>query len=201
MQNHLLHTDVIDLIIKHHYQRLINISFRICGNLDDANDVVQDILLRVTKEPEKYQGEPITTASSFPLPTNNPFLCYIVSGITRRSIDRAVLSKTNTSQYSKHANLEITEQQYSNTNDPKCIDYFGCNMVTEFDEPFLEEKKYIMAFLPNLSLQQSKLIMGILEGDSYQEIADKNNMLLGSMKTSLFRAKRKIINSLPLANY
>lgn len=200
MENLKSFQNIINLVFKHHYDKLIKVSFRICKNLDDANDIVQEVLIKISSEPEKYKGE-IVFPSSFPLKNNHPFFAYIITAVKRKSINIRNLSKTNTSKYSKHSNLEDTEKTYSNfSKSSKSSNYFSFNMETILDNPNLDELLYIKSCFPALNNLQKDLIIGVLEEKTYEEIAFEKNIPTGSVRSSLSRAKKIISKSLLAAN-
>jgi len=147
---------------------LENMTMRFASNKEDANDLLQDTLLKALKNKEKYKPNTNIKAWLFTIMRNT----YI------NGYNRAVRSKID---------HDTTEQQYYlNTANRKGLS------PTESIAHFNEIKEIV-----NRLEEVYKIPFQMMyEGFKYKEIADKLSLPIGTVKSRIFFARQKLADFL-----
>lgn len=143
---------------------LLNFAYMLTSNRDDAYDLLQDTTLKALDNQDKYAEGTNFKGWVFTIMRNLFINNY------RRGVRTATVVDTTDNLY--HLNLS----QDSGIESPE--DSYGAGEITAAINEFSEE--YRIPFSMHVA------------GYKYQEIADKMNLPLGTIKSRIFFARRKL---------
>lgn len=143
---------------------LLNFAFKLTSNRDDAYDLLQDTTLKALDNQDKY-AENTNFKAWVKTIMRNLFINNY-----RRSVRNATVVDTTDNLY--HLNLS----QDSGFESPE--DSYGASEITEAISEFSDE--YRIPFSMHVA------------GYKYNEIAEKMNLPLGTVKSRIFFARKKL---------
>nr|WP_330386466.1 sigma-70 family RNA polymerase sigma factor [Natronincola ferrireducens] len=159
-----------ELLIKAYQQRAFNIAYRILGNLEDANDVTQEALLKVYRSIHNFKG-------------NSSFSTWLYSIVNNVCID---FLRKNKKAKVLYIDNQYQEEGYQREipdeiNTPECL----------FEKK--EVKKMIHDAINQLNHEQRTIIvLRDIQGFSYQEIAEILNVSVGTVKSRINRGRSNL---------
>ena len=143
---------------------LLNFAFMLTSNRDDAYDLLQDTTLKALDNEDKYAENTNFKGWVFTIMRN------IFINNYRRSVRSATIVDTTDNLYhlnlSQDSTIESPEESYSATEISKAINEFS----DEYRIPFSMH----------------------LQGYKYNEIAEHMNLPLGTVKSRIFFARKKL---------
>lgn len=164
--------DALEMIIDRYKHRIVCFSYRFLGNLGDAEDVAQDVFLRVHQNVINYEPQAKFSTWIYTIAHN---LCisllrkrkhFIVWSFKRNSIDGDDDKEQDILDNSKLPNEKIEEKDVSG---------------------------HIKIAIEKLPLEQKEvIIMREYQGLNYQEIADILNYSLVKVKILIYRARMNL---------
>lgn len=151
-------------------KRAFNIAYRMLGNLEDANDVTQEALLKVYKSLHNFRG-------------NSSFSTWLYSIVNNVCIDfirknkKVKLLSIDKQQEGESYQREIPDE----INTPECL----------FEKK--EVKRMVHDAINQLSYEQRNIIiLRDIQGFSYQEIAEMLHISIGTVKSRINRARSNL---------
>ena len=162
--------EAFSVLVDRHKRMVLGCAYRIVGDEEEAEDIAQDVFLRVYQALPRFRGESKFTT----------WLYRIVSNVC---LNR--LRKVNPETVSIEANDE--EQRFS----PSYLADSDNTPEANFEwKRFRERVRGMVSTLPP---QYSEVVhLRHMHGLAYDEIANTLNLPLGTVKTHLFRAKEKL---------
>lgn len=142
---------------------LLNFAYMLTNNRDDAHDLLQDTMLKALDNEEKYAEGTNFKGWLFTIMRNTFINNY------RRGVRNATVVDTTDNLYLLNlgeSTIESPEESYSATEISKAINEFS----DEYRIPFSMH----------------------LQGYKYNEIAEKMNLPLGTVKSRIFFARKKL---------
>jgi RNA polymerase sigma factor (sigma-70 family) len=143
---------------------LVRMAYRQLGNHDDAEDAVQDALLLAHKNLERFRGD-----SSLP------------TWIGRIVINCALMHRRRSRRF--HGNVDLNDVSFG-LQDPQPSAEATCVASVEHQR--------LIAAITHLSIPLRESLLLRMAGLPVQEIADRENVPIGTVKARLSRAKAKI---------
>lgn len=164
--------DSFEQLILAHQKKAFNIAYRILGNLEDANDVTQEALLKAYKGISKFNGK-------------SSFSTWLYTIVTNTSMDFIRKNRKTIVTYLDRE-YETEEGSY------KTQVYSD----QETPEEILEKKevqKLVNDAIEQLSDEHRKIIvLRDIQQFSYQEIAQILNCSEGTVKSRINRARNNL---------
>jgi RNA polymerase sigma-70 factor, ECF subfamily len=151
------------LIVDKYHKHLLNFIYRLTGNELLVEDIGQEVFLSLYK-----------SIRSFNFDRGVPFSAWLFITARNRCISELRKKSRQTISIHDTANLQARE---------KTPEQSAC------DE---DRKQAIHAALEQLPEPFKHTILQSLSGDSLEEIASKNKISIGTAKSRLFRARKKI---------
>lgn len=156
-----------EALIGPHMKRLYNLAYRFTGQRDDAEDLVQDLLLKLYPRLEEMQS----------IDKLSPWLSRV---IYRQFIDGVRRKKRSPIEYMDNEEA-IYETQASDEEEPSAV------VNTELTQDYLNNA------LNQLNEDQRiLLLLHDVEGYGLQEINDMIDVPVGTLKSRLSRARKKL---------
>jgi len=156
-----------ETLIRPHLKKLYNLAYRLTGQRDDAEDLVQDLLLKVFPRLEEMQS----------IEKLSPWLSRI---LYRQFIDSVRRKKRSPVQYIDNEEA-VYETHASESAGPQ--DVVNAELTQD----------YLIEALNKLNEDQRVLIMlHDVEGYNLQEINEMTEMPVGTIKSRLSRARKKL---------
>lgn len=169
--------DAFQEIFDRYSARLINFAYRLLNSREEAEDIAQQVFLRIYRRKESYKA-------------SRPFRPWIFS-ITSRLISNRLRDRTRQRTLSLDS-LQHAEYQGSPAGFP--------DAPSALPEESLESKQVAAAVRQALEelpeSQRNVVLLAKFEGMSYDEIAQTLNLSLPSVKSLLFRARLALKKSL-----
>lgn len=163
-------TNAFEQIVLAHQKKIFSLALRMVGNPDDAFDISQDAFLRAYHSLSGFHGDSRLSVWLYRLTSN---LCI---DFLRKKKRRGEVSLTVSDDEDAQP-LQIPDERFS----PQ----------TEIERT--EQREAIRAGLAQLSDNDRRiLVLRELSGLRYEEIAQTLNMELGTVKSRLFRARKKL---------
>jgi len=160
--------DSFEKLIEPYQKKAFNIAYRMLGNMEDANDITQEALLKIFRSVDKFQGK-------------SSFSTWVYSIVSNTCIDFIRKQKKNQVVY--------LEQQGATG------ESYRIEVVDEMNTPeYLFEKKEIQNIIHEainqLNVDQKEIIiLRDINGFSYQEIANILKCSEGTVKSRINRAR------------
>lgn len=165
-------TSFEELIIAHQ-KKAFNIAYRMLGNLEDANDVTQEAILKVYRSISKFKE-------------NSSFSTWFYSIVNNTCIDFI--------RKNRKSNVIYLDKEYEENGDSYKKEISDTESHTP--ETALEKKevrKLVHDSINQLSPEQRKIIvLRDINGFSYQEIAEILNCSEGTVKSRISRARANL---------
>lgn len=169
-------TKAFDELVRIHDQRVLQIAYGMLGNMQDAQDVYQEAFIRAYTKINSFRFE-----SSFSTWLNKIVMNLSINRIRQRKL-KNWFSIDQKKDMQESWDLQGTE-----------------NGENKPDEAFMSEEfmNKLQSSLDVLSSQQrSVFVMKHIHGYKISEIAETLNISVGATKNQLFRATRKLRQSL-----
>lgn len=165
-----------EVLVIQNQTQIYNLAFRMVGNEEDAYDLSQDAFIRAYNSLDKFRGDSKFSVWLYRL-TSNICLDFLRAKRRKRTISLSQLSPGD----DDNIDLEVPDERFS----PE----------REFDKKELQ--KSLQSGLEELPEEQREiLLLREVNGMSYQEIADELDIEAGTVKSRIFRARRKLCNIL-----
>ena len=156
-----------ELLIENYQKKAFNIAYRMLGNLEDANDVTQEALVKVYRSIGAFRG-------------NSSFSTWLYSIVNNTCID---FMRKN-----RKVDLIYIEQEHEGTN-------YQIDIPDRLNTPekLLEKnevKKIIHDGINQLNYDHRNIIiLRDIQGLSYKEIGEILHISLGTVKSRISRAR------------
>lgn len=162
--------NAFEQIVLAHQKNIYNLALKMVGNPDDAFDISQDAFLRAYNSLSSFHGESKLSVWLYRLTSN---LCI---DFLRKKKRRNEVSLTVSDDEDEEI-LQIPDERFS----------------PEVEVERVEQKEAIRAGLEQLPDNDRQiLVLRELNGLSYEEIAEVLQIELGTVKSKLFRARKKL---------
>ncbi len=161
-----------DKLYRHFKRMAMNAALKILGNTSDAEDVIQDVFMRIHLHEDKFEEGTNFKAWLYRITIN------MALNLTRR---KYVKAKRDEYDETLHRQDDLREDVYSiDTNPQTALENKECReqIETELEKLQPERRKLI--------------ILCELEGYSYEEAAKKTQTKIGTIMSRLFRARREL---------
>lgn len=159
-------------LIAIHQKNIFSIAYRIAGNQNDAEDMAQEVLIKIFKNLNQFKG-------------NSKFSTWLYRVTTNTCLDMKKKIMKHSS-YSLDQNLETDEGSISTEiqdNSPTPEQYAEQNAV----------QRAVNQAISNLNDQHKKvIILRDVQGFSYEEIADMLGCSVGTVKSRINRARAQL---------
>jgi RNA polymerase sigma-70 factor, ECF subfamily len=151
-------------LVEQYKEMVLNLAARMTGNPDNAEDMAQEVFLRVWKAVPKFRGE-----------------CKLSTWIYRITINLCVAEKKT----ARSRSAFVAVDDPANSGIPQ--------LRTESDNIYAEEvvlKERLVPLLAQMpDYYRTAISLYYLKDMSYQEIADIMSVPIGTVKSYLFRGK------------
>lgn len=158
----------LDMMIEQVSPKLHGLAFRLTQNINDAKDLYQDTILKITRNIDKFNQGTNAKAWSYTIMKN-----LFINGYRRRQRKSTIFDTTDNNYY-------INSGSQSVMNDGE-----RSVMMDEI-------KKEIDKLPSDLSIP----FMMHYRGFKYQEIANELDMPLGTIKSKIFHARKQLQHAL-----
>lgn len=164
--------DAFELLIENYQKKVFNIAYRVIGNYDDANDLAQEVLIRIFKSIGGFREQSSFSTWVYRITTN------VCLDELRRRKNKKVISLDEDIQFE---DSDIKRQVVSGDPTP---------------EEIAEEKetKDIIHRAINKLSDEHKVVIVLrdLQGFSYEEIARVTKCPEGTVKSRINRARQAL---------
>jgi RNA polymerase sigma-70 factor (ECF subfamily) len=156
-------------LVRRYQDRLFNVVYRLVGNMEDAQDVVQETLLNAYQSLDSFKGDSQFFTWLYRIAVN--------TGISLKRKQRVAIS--------------IDATRYSDNNHEP-LD------VSEYSQPGLalekaEEERRIQEALNRLSPEhRAVLVLKDMDGQRYETMAEILNVPIGTIRSRLHRARLEL---------
>lgn len=157
------------------YRKVYNLAFRLSGDRSDAEDLTQDAFLRAYRSFGSFEGD-------------RPFENWIFRIVTRLFLDlnRARRRRIQPMSYDAPVRTDASEEEM--------------HVQAADERPDPEEALMSRALSPDLAAalrslkpdQRTILVLADVQQLSYQEVADALNIPVGTVRSRLHRAHKKV---------
>lgn len=161
--------DAFEMLIEEYQKKVYNIALGILKNHDDANDIAQEVFIKIFKSIKNFKGE-------------SSFSTWIFRITTNACLDE-IRKRKNNQTVSTDENIvlddgEVTKQIIDDGPSPDEI--YEKN----------ELKKYVAKAISNLGEEhRTVIVLRDIQGFSYDEIADILDCPKGTVKSRINRAR------------
>ncbi|WP_244272759.1 RNA polymerase sigma factor [Natronincola peptidivorans] len=158
-----------ELLISAYQKRAFNIAYRVLGNIEDANDVTQEALIKVYKSIHNFKGNSSFSTWLYSI-VNNACIDFIRKN---KKVKLLYIDKQEEDGYQKEIPDEI--------NTPECL--FEKNEVKRMIHDAINQLNYE---------QRTIIVLRDIQGFSYQEIGEILNISEGTVKSRINRARNNL---------
>lgn len=166
---------LFDILVQRYSSRAYQIAYGVLGTREDAEEVAQDVFIRIFKALPKFRGDSEFTT----------WMYRIAMNLAR-----------NKYRYNKSrgANKKISMQETIDDSDSRTLIQVPEPRLSPDSEVGLEEyQKDIMREIENLPpLYRDALVLRNVEEMSYEQIADVLGCKLGTIKSRIARAREEL---------
>ena len=167
--------NAFEQIVLTHQKNIYNLALKMVGNPDDAFDITQDAFLRAYNSLASFHGDSKLSVWLYRLTSN------ICIDFLRKKKRRNEVSLTVQDDDEEDQLLQIPDERFS----------------PESEVERTEQREAIRAGLMQLPENDRQiLVLRELNGLSYEEIAETLELELGTVKSKLFRARKKLCSFL-----
>ena len=153
------------MLYEHTSAKLFGVTLRLLKNRTDAEDALQEVYVKIWHRADKYAASDASAMS------------WLITVARNHAIDRLRQGKSERQQDSLEEADDITDDRAN----PEMSAVAG------------SERRRIDECFERLDAEKSKAVReAYLEGYSYKELADKNNVPLNTMRTWLRRSLMKL---------
>jgi RNA polymerase sigma-70 factor (ECF subfamily) len=163
-----------DELVQRYQRRIVHLAYRMTGNADTAEDLAQEVFVRVYTRLHLYDPQRPFAPWLFQVATNVCLNEFKVRHVPTISLDESP-------DEDSAAPLEIADW----TNNPE--------QLAEKKEFQQLVQKALLSLPPHY---RAVMVLRHLEGMEYEEIAQATGLPLGTVKTNIFRAKEILRNKL-----
>lgn len=169
-------------LVRRYQSSLFNAAYRILGNTDEAEEVVQETYIKVHENLKKFRRECSFKSWIFRIAHN---MCVDILRTNKRRGGFKLLAFDPKSTHS--------EEDCSDGANPIVFQVADSGLNPEEMLDFKEQSKVIEASLKELSEQQrAVVVLHDIEGLSYQEIAEIVGANLGTVRSRLHYGRLKL---------
>lgn len=160
-------------IVRRYQKKVYNTIYRILGNPEDANDLAQEVFIRVYRKLHLFQGK-----ASF-----STWLFTITSNLCRDELRKRQrrLKIRSLSEPIRYKDGEIEQEILDESMTPERI---------SINRELRDEIQAVIDKLPDE--QKEAIVLREFQGFSYEEIAEIVGVALGTVKSRISRARRNI---------
>jgi len=173
--------EAYDELIRRESAKLINVSYGLLGNIQDAEEVVQDAFIRALKALDKFRGE-----STF-----ETWIYRIVTNLSRNKYQsnkrRGSEVNISLSGYPVDENSDKVQEILIPDNSLSPDSLIG---MQEYEE------KLVKIFISLPEKLREIMILRNFHDLSYEEIAEKAQCKVGTVKSRIFRARELLREAL-----
>lgn len=167
--------NAFEALVLEHQKNVYNLSLKMLGNPEDAMDASQETFLRAYRSLGSFQGDSRFSVWLYRMTSN------VCIDLLRKRKRRAEVSMTVTNEDDEESELEIPDERFS----PDAV---------------LDKAERVRAVREGLRKlpEEYRRILTLREigGLSYEELADALELELGTVKSKLFRARKKLCSLL-----
>lgn len=168
-------SDAFELIVLAHQKNIYNLALKMVGNPDDAFDISQDAFLRAYNSLSSFHGDSKLSVWLYRL-TSNICIDFLRKKKRRNEVQLSILEDDD-----EDRPLDIPDDRFSPD--------------AELDRA--EQRKAIHEGLAQLPENDRRILtLREIGGLSYEEIAQALELELGTVKSKLFRARKKLCSFL-----
>lgn len=166
---------LFDILVRRYSSRAYQIAYGVLGAREDAEEVAQDVFIRIYKALPKFRGDSEFTT----------WMYRIAMNLAR-----------NKYRYNKSrgANRQISMQQTVDDDDSRTLIQVAETRLNPDEEAELDEyQRAIIREIDNLpQLYRDALVLRNVEEMSYEQIADVLGCKLGTIKSRIARAREEL---------
>ena len=167
--------DAFEALAKKHQKKMLNISYRMIGDYDDACEVVQDSFVSAYKNIKDFEGR-----SCF-----STWLCSIVINLSKNRL-KQIKSRHVYEQFSMDARVG-PESGFVNIEPASDVP----SVLDQLEKKELREK--VQECISRLDSDfRAVMVLRDIQGFSYDEISDALRITGGTVKSRLFRAREAV---------
>lgn len=162
--------EVFEEIVRRYQKKVVNTTYRMMGNQEDAHDLAQEVFLRVYRNLHKFQGR-----SSF-----STWLFTIASNICRDELRKRQrrVQADSLSEPVQFTDGEVEREIADESMTPETL-----SLKRELNDE-------IQAVVDQLPPEQKEaIVLREFQGFSYEEIAEISGVSLGTVKSRISRAR------------
>ena len=154
-------------LMRKHESRMYSVAVRMCGNREDAQDCVQDAMLRIYRALDRFKGQ-----SSFSTWVYRITMNTCLDELRRRKV-RASTSLDN-----------LLESGWSPTDEADTPEHHAIDA---------ERRKALSGAIQSLPEDmRSAIVLREMQGLSYEEISDVLSVNVGTIKSRISRGREKL---------
>jgi len=159
-------------LIASHQKKAFNIAYRILGNLEDANDVTQEALIKAYRGIKNFNGK-------------SSFSTWLYTIVNNACID---FMRKN-----KKTNLIYLDREYETEESSYKIQVYSDEETPEEVFEKKEVKRIVHEAINRLSYEHRRIIvLRDIQQFTYQEIAELLNCSEGTVKSRISRARKNL---------
>ena len=164
-------TNAFEGLVLEHQKNVYNLALKMLGNPEDAMDASQECFLRAFRSLSGFQGDSRFSVWLYRMTSN------VCIDFLRKKKRRAEIPLTVSDEDDEERELEIPDERFS----PEAV----------FDKA--ERVRAVREGLKKLPEEYRRILtLREIGGLSYEELADALDMELGTVKSKLFRARKKL---------
>ncbi|QUH21149.1 RNA polymerase sigma factor [Alkaliphilus sp. B6464] len=164
--------DSFEQLIAAHQKKAFNIAYRILGNLEDANDVTQEALIKAYKGIRKFNGK-------------SSFSTWLYTIVNNACIDFI--------RKNRKTNVTYLDREYETEEGSYKLQMYGNEETPEELFEKKEVQKLVHEAINKLSYEHRRIIvLRDIEQFSYQEISQILNCSEGTVKSRINRARSNL---------
>lgn len=167
-------------LVRRYQNRIYNACYRMLGNKEEAEEVVQDTFLKIHQGIDKFRSEATFAAWAFRIAHN---LCVDILRVRHRKRGLKLMPFNTSHAVLEDGDLDMSQvQQLADT---------GAEPGMRLD--LIEESKVLESSLANIpDSQRIVLVLFDIEGFSYQQIADIVGTSVGTVRSRLHYGRIKL---------
>jgi RNA polymerase sigma-70 factor (ECF subfamily) len=172
------HGDVnrFECLVQRYHKRMFGIAYRMTGNREDAEEIVQDAFMAAYRNIGKFRGDA-------------KFSTWLTTIVLNRCKNR--LNKVRRERVGKKNLMDTEKAQKRNSAD--------CGAISSSQSNPLRKVMYLeLAYHAQQCIDRLKghyreaMVLSLMGGGDYQEIADIMNVAKGTVKSRVYRARDQI---------
>ncbi len=168
-------TTVFSILVNRYLQKAYQIAYGVLGNREDAEEVSQDVFLRIYKALPRFRGDSEFSTWMYRIAMNLARNKYRWN--KSRGARSNVSLEASADEDVKMAKIQVADKQML-PNEEAELDEFKRNVLAEIDN------------LP--PLYREALVLRNIEQMSYEQIAEVLNCKLGTIKSRIARAREEL---------